>query len=63
MRIAAAYDPLATLQHLRNEHRVLASIAGGDVLRFAPPLNVQRQEIDAAVAKLRLALRDAPAKK
>ncbi|MDQ3036222.1 MAG: acetylornithine transaminase [Myxococcota bacterium] len=63
VRIDAAYDPLATLQLLRNEHRVLASLAGGDVLRFAPPLNVEQGEIDTAVAKLRLALRDAPAKK
>jgi acetylornithine/succinyldiaminopimelate/putrescine aminotransferase len=59
VRIAPEFDPLGTLAKLR-EHRVLASIAGGDVLRFAPPLTVTRAEIDRAVEGLRRALADAP---
>ena len=60
VRIGPEHDPLGTLAKLR-EHKVLASIAGGDVLRFAPPLNVTQAEIDEAVAGLRTALAQAPA--
>jgi predicted acetylornithine/succinylornithine family transaminase len=59
IRIAPDFDPLGTLAKLR-ERGVLASIAGGDVLRFAPPLNVTRPEIDRALEALRAALREAP---
>jgi acetylornithine/N-succinyldiaminopimelate aminotransferase len=34
------------------EHGVLLSVAGGNVVRFAPPLVVGKAEIDEAVAKL-----------
>lgn len=59
VRIAPEYDPLATLTKMR-DHKVLASLAGGDVVRFAPPLNVQKGEIDEAVAGLRKTLVDPP---
>jgi acetylornithine/N-succinyldiaminopimelate aminotransferase len=59
VRLSPDHDPLATLGKLR-DHSVLASIAGGDVIRFAPPLNVARVEIDEAVVGLRKALADAP---
>jgi acetylornithine/succinyldiaminopimelate/putrescine aminotransferase len=42
------------------EHGVLASLAGGDVIRLAPPLNITRADVDEAVAGLRKALAEAP---
>jgi predicted acetylornithine/succinylornithine family transaminase len=38
------------------EHGLLVSMAGGNVVRFAPPLIVSRGEIDEAVSKLDAAL-------
>jgi predicted acetylornithine/succinylornithine family transaminase len=38
------------------EHGLLVSVAGGNVVRFAPPLIVTRAEIDEAIAKLDAAL-------
>jgi len=37
---------------LRDEHGMLASIAGGDVIRLAPPLNVTAEEVDEALDRL-----------
>lgn len=37
---------------LRDEKKMLASIAGGDVIRLAPPLNVRAPEVDEALALL-----------
>jgi predicted acetylornithine/succinylornithine family transaminase len=59
IRIAPEFDPLGVLRVLR-EKGVLGSIAGGDVIRFAPPLNVTRKDCDEALAALRLALAEAP---
>ncbi len=56
VRIADGYDALAALAALRSEG-VLASLAGGTVLRFAPALVVTRAEIDRGVAALETALR------
>jgi acetylornithine/N-succinyldiaminopimelate aminotransferase len=38
------------------EHGLLVSVAGGNVVRFAPPLIVSRGELDEAVSKLDAAL-------
>lgn len=62
VRIDPAFDALGTLAVLRDGQRMLASIAGGDVLRLAPPLNVSRTEIDDGIARLRAALGQAPKK-
>ncbi|MCB9593162.1 MAG: aspartate aminotransferase family protein [Sandaracinaceae bacterium] len=45
-------DPLAVYARLRDQHKMLASIAGGDVLRFAPPLNVTAADIDEALERV-----------
>lgn len=37
---------------LRDGHGMLASIAGGDVIRLAPPLNVTAEEVDEALDRL-----------
>ncbi len=62
VRIDPTYDALGTLAVLRDNQRMLASIAGGDVLRLAPPLNVTRPDIDDAIVRLRTALGQAPKK-
>jgi acetylornithine/N-succinyldiaminopimelate aminotransferase len=62
VRVDGAYDPMGTLVGLREQHQVLASLAGGDVIRLAPPLNVTAAEVDLAVGALAQALRDAPLK-
>ena len=59
IRVDAKYYTLGTLAKMR-EAGVLASVAGGDVIRFAPSLDVEREEIDEAVACLRKALAEAP---
>jgi acetylornithine/N-succinyldiaminopimelate aminotransferase len=41
---------------LAREHGVLLTIAGGQVLRFTPPLVVSDAEIDEAVDRLAAAL-------
>ena len=45
-------SPAATLARVR-EHGVLLSLAGGNVLRFTPPLCVTPSEIDEGVAVVR----------
>jgi acetylornithine/N-succinyldiaminopimelate aminotransferase len=45
-------DARVVLGRLRDEHRMLASIAGGTVIRMAPPLNVSAEEIEESVARL-----------
>lgn len=62
VRIDPTFDALGTLAVLRDGQRMLASIAGGDVLRLAPRLNVSRAEIDDAIGRLRVALGQAPKK-
>jgi len=49
LRVADNYDPAALLGAIR-EAGVLLSIAGGNVLRFTPPLCVTAAEIDEGVA-------------
>jgi len=59
VRVAPGVDPMGTLVKMR-EHGVLASLAGGDVIRLAPPLNITRADVDEAVVGLRKALAEAP---
>ncbi|MFC1464386.1 MAG: aspartate aminotransferase family protein [Candidatus Brachytrichaceae bacterium NZ_4S206] len=51
IRIADGVDARVVLGRLRDEHKMLASIAGATVIRLAPPLNVTADEIDEAVAR------------
>ncbi|GAB4216705.1 MAG: acetylornithine transaminase [Sandaracinaceae bacterium] len=55
LRVAAGYDAMQVLAGMR-ELGVLASIAGGDVVRLAPPLNTTKAEADRALGALRAAL-------
>lgn len=59
LKVAAGFDPMAVLANMR-EAGVLASTAGGDVIRLAPPLNVSRAECDRALEVLRAAFVGAP---
>jgi predicted acetylornithine/succinylornithine family transaminase len=61
IRLADEVDPAATLRALR-ERGVLATLAGGNILRFVPPLVITRQEIDEGLDAVRAVLRDAPRK-
>jgi acetylornithine/N-succinyldiaminopimelate aminotransferase len=58
LRVADNYDPAALLGAIR-EAGVLLSIAGGNVLRFTPPLTVTAAEIDEAVAIVERVLQSA----
>jgi acetylornithine/N-succinyldiaminopimelate aminotransferase len=49
LRVADNYDPAALLGAIR-EAGVLLSIAGGNVLRFTPPLCITAVEVDEGVA-------------
>ena len=59
LRIAEGFDAMGVLGKMRDEG-VLASTAGADVIRLAPPLNVTRAECDRALAALRVAVANAP---
>lgn len=61
LRIATEFDVMALLVAMR-ENGLLASLAGGDVIRLAPALNVTKEEIDEAISKLRPALASAQRK-
>jgi acetylornithine/N-succinyldiaminopimelate aminotransferase len=61
IRVAESYDPMLTLAAVR-ERGLLLSIAGGDVLRVSPPLNVTTDDIDRGIEILEAVLRDAPKK-
>ncbi len=61
VRLADSVDAREVYGRLRDEQRTLASIAGGTVLRLAPPLNVTADEIDEALAKLGALLKDVEA--
>jgi predicted acetylornithine/succinylornithine family transaminase len=61
LKVAPSHDAAAVLARLR-ELGVLASTAGGDVIRLAPPLNVTAAECDRAVAALRQAFATTPPK-
>ena len=56
LRVADNYDPAALLAAVR-EAGVLLSIAGGNVLRFTPPLSITAAEIDEGVATVERVLR------
>jgi len=53
-------DVPAVNGRLREEKRMLASIAGKNVIRLAPPLNVSADEIDEALARLGALLKEVP---
>ncbi len=61
IRLDDGVDALATLHAVRDAG-VLLSLAGGNVLRFSPPLNVTADEIDEGVSVVRGVLADAPRK-
>jgi len=58
LRVSDNYDPAALLAAIR-EAGVLLSIAGGNVLRFTPPLSITAAEIDEGVAIVERALKTA----
>lgn len=58
VRTAKGYDTLAIIAAMR-EKGVLASVAGGDVVRLAPPLNVSIDDCDRAIDTLRSVLVEA----
>lgn len=57
VRLAEGVDARAVYSRIRDEQRMLASIAGGDVIRLAPPLNVTAAEVDEALDRLGSVLR------
>jgi acetylornithine/succinyldiaminopimelate/putrescine aminotransferase len=57
--LAAEVDPGALLTRMR-ERGVLLSLAGGNVLRFTPPLCVSTQEIDEGLSVLEDVLQNPP---
>ncbi len=59
LRLAEGVDPSATLAASR-ERGVLLSLAGGDVLRFSPPLVITQDELEEGLAAVRDVLRDPP---
>ena len=59
LKLAPGTDAPATLASIR-EGGVLLSLAGGDVLRFTPPLCVTEAEIDEGVAVVERVLRTPP---
>lgn len=56
--LGAGVDPAKVLTSIR-EAGVLLSLAGGNVLRFCPPLSVTKNQIDAGVEVVKTALRSA----
>jgi predicted acetylornithine/succinylornithine family transaminase len=61
IRVSEGYDALAVLAAMR-ELGVLASIAGGDVVRLAPALTTNKAEADRVLGTLRAALSQATKK-
>jgi acetylornithine/N-succinyldiaminopimelate aminotransferase len=57
VRLADGVDARMVLGKLRDEQKMLASIAGGSVIRLSPPLNVSAEEVDDALARLASGLR------
>jgi acetylornithine/N-succinyldiaminopimelate aminotransferase len=58
LAVAEGYDPAALVTDLR-ARGVLVSIAGGNVLRFSPPLTITQAELDEALVAVEAALRAA----
>jgi len=61
IELAPDVDPGRTLAAVR-DRGVLLSLAGGNVLRFSPPLNVTADEIDEAIDEVVHVLADPPRK-
>ncbi len=59
IELAPGVDPGVTLERIR-EAGVLLSLAGGNILRFSPPLCVRVEEIDEGVTAVQRVLRDPP---
>lgn len=59
LKLAPGVDPGATLAAIR-ERRVLLTLAGGDVLRFVPPLIVTEAQLDEGLQAVRAVLADPP---
>lgn len=57
MRLSDAVDAREVYGRLRDEEKMLASIAGGTVLRLAPPLNVTEADVDEALERVGRLLR------
>ena len=57
--LASSVDPLATLAAIR-ERRLLLTLAGGNVLRISPPLNVRSDELDEGIEIVSAVLADPP---
>jgi acetylornithine/succinyldiaminopimelate/putrescine aminotransferase len=58
LAIAHAYDPAPILADIR-QRGVLLSIAGGNVLRFSPPLTISQNEIAEALVAVEASLKAA----
>jgi acetylornithine/LysW-gamma-L-lysine aminotransferase len=52
---------LPYIKRLQNEHHIITTLAGPQVVRFVPPLVITRDEIDRAVAALTTLLTETPA--
>lgn len=61
VRLAETVQPVELIGRLRDRHRMLGTLAGGTVLRLAPPLNVTAEEVDEALAALGAMLREVEA--
>jgi len=57
VRLSDAVDAREVYGRLRDEEKMLASIAGGTVLRLAPPLNVTEADVDEALERVGRLLR------
>jgi acetylornithine/N-succinyldiaminopimelate aminotransferase len=58
LRVASTFEPAPLLADIR-ARGVLLSIAGGNVLRFSPPLCITQAELDEALTAISAALRAA----
>jgi acetylornithine/N-succinyldiaminopimelate aminotransferase len=59
LKVASGFDPMGVLSKMRDAG-VLASTAGGDVIRLAPALNVTKAECDQALEVMHAAFASAP---
>lgn len=59
VRLASGVDPKGVLARLRDHEKMLATIAGADVIRLAPPLTVTASDVDDALGRLEAGLRGA----
>ncbi len=59
VRLASGVDPKGVLARLRDGEKMLATTAGADVIRLAPPLTVTASDVDDALGRLEAGLRGA----